>query len=106
MNQYHSLCQQAVLTRQWLATQDVIRRLTHAGQGTPEQLGVLFEVLDALERALQHQAARHDQASPHERLGWSSPTGSRGLPHAPLTTLLPHRCTNALPFLSLLQHVS
>jgi hypothetical protein len=60
MNPCYSLCQQAVLTRQWLATQDVIRRLTQAGQGPPEQLGVLFEVLDALERDLQHQAARYD----------------------------------------------
>ena len=54
MHPYHSLCQQAVWTRQWLATQDVIRRLIHAGQGTPAQLGVLFEVLAALERDLQH----------------------------------------------------
>ena len=75
MDPFQYLCQQAVLTRQWLATQEVIRRLTEGGQATPEQLGVLFEVLDALERDLQSLDARHDQASPHARTGWSAPTG-------------------------------
>jgi hypothetical protein len=32
-------------------------------------------VLDALERDLQYLDARHDQASPHARTGWSAPTG-------------------------------
>ena len=61
MKQLYYLCQQAALSRQWLATQEVISRLTRIGQATPEQLGVVYEVLDAIERDLQHLEARYSQ---------------------------------------------
>ena len=69
MDQCHYVCQQAALARQWLATQEVIRRLTQTGQATPEQLGVVYEVLDALDRDLQHLDARHYQAPTPSRRG-------------------------------------
>jgi hypothetical protein len=53
MDQRQYLRQKAVLSRQWLATQAVIRRLIQGGQATPEHLGVVYEVLDAIERAIQ-----------------------------------------------------
>ena len=68
MDQRQYLCQKAVLSRQWLATHEVIRCLTQAGQGTPEHLAVVYEVLDAIERDLQHLEAKHYRA----------PTPSRG----------------------------
>jgi len=63
MDQHHYLSQQAALARQWLATQEVIRRLIEAGQATPGQLAVVFEVLEAIERDRQDLDARHYQVS-------------------------------------------
>ena len=69
MDQCQYLCQQAALTRQWLATQEVIRRLTQTDPDTSAQLAILYEVLDAIERDLQQLDARHFPVSTPSRRG-------------------------------------